>query len=90
MLFTGESQPEQPVTYSVSAVGLPVEVSPEDRGRPLYLDKELSQGRCPDCAGAKFLAGPRGGESQNWQCAGCGHRFNIVIWKRRFVWAQRL
>ena len=34
---------------------------------------------CPHCRGIRFLAGPRGGSSQNVSCMGCGARLNLVI-----------
>jgi hypothetical protein len=34
---------------------------------------------CPDCGSTKFFEGPSGGGSQNIQCAGCGHRFNLAF-----------
>lgn len=33
---------------------------------------------CPHCRGVRFLAGPRGGSSQNVSCMGCGARLNLV------------
>ena len=38
----------------------------------------LSKGKCPDCASAEFLMGPRGGAAQNVKCAGCGSEFNLA------------
>lgn len=35
---------------------------------------------CPDCGGFTFRPGPRGGASQNIECAKCGARFNVVRW----------
>ena len=34
--------------------------------------------RCPFCGNAYFLAGPRGGMSQNFKCSDCGATFNHV------------
>jgi hypothetical protein len=38
---------------------------------------------CPDCGGFIWRPGPRGGISQNIECAGCGARFNITRWDWR-------
>lgn len=32
--------------------------------------------KCPFCGGDYFLAGPRGGLSQNFKCRDCGAVFN--------------
>lgn len=32
---------------------------------------------CPDCGTSEFYEGPSGGLCTNFQCAGCGHWFNI-------------
>lgn len=32
--------------------------------------------KCPFCKGEKFVAGPRGGLSQNFKCDNCGACFN--------------
>jgi hypothetical protein len=54
---------------------------------------------CPDCVGFIFRLGPRGGLSQNIECAGCGSRFNVTRWDHAMterkgpmpiVWAQRI
>lgn len=37
----------------------------------------LLDGKCPDCCGEHFLAGPEGGLTQNVECADCGARFNV-------------
>lgn len=34
---------------------------------------------CPHCGSIRFLAGPRGGSSQNVTCLGCSARFNLLI-----------
>jgi hypothetical protein len=34
---------------------------------------------CPHCRSTRFLAGPRGGSSQNVTCLGCSARFNLLI-----------
>ncbi len=34
---------------------------------------------CPHCRSIRFLAGPRGGSSQNVVCMGCSARLNLVI-----------
>jgi hypothetical protein len=54
-------------------------------------------GSCPDCGGSIFRPGPRGGASQNIECAHCKSRFNVTRWNRlhsdgpaRIVWAQRI
>jgi hypothetical protein len=62
-------------------------------------------GSCPDCGCTIFRGGPRGGVSQNIECARCKSRFNVTRWSqewdRRFdyetrtgpmpiVWAQRI
>jgi len=33
---------------------------------------------CPDCGSDKFFEGPCGGIAQNVECAGCGHKFNLM------------
>jgi len=35
-------------------------------------------GRCPDCGWNHFIPGPRGGMSENLECARCGSRFNVA------------
>jgi hypothetical protein len=55
---------------------------------------------CPDCGCGIFRTGPRGGVSQNIECAQCGSRFNVSRWDRAMtggregkmpiVWAQRI
>lgn len=37
----------------------------------------IEQGKCPDCGSLDFYEGPSGGLCVNYQCAGCGSRFNI-------------
>jgi hypothetical protein len=37
----------------------------------------FSKWRCPDCGDKNFLAGPKGGESQNIMCNTCKSKFNI-------------
>lgn len=39
----------------------------------------LEYNACPDCGSTKFKEGPSGGLSQNVQCAGCGHHFNLAL-----------
>lgn len=39
--------------------------------------KQIKKGVCPDCKSKEWYAGPRGGECQNIECAGCGSRFNV-------------
>jgi hypothetical protein len=34
---------------------------------------------CTHCKSIRFLAGPRGGSSQNIVCLGCGARLNVMI-----------
>lgn len=38
-------------------------------------------GVCPDCGCTTWRPGPRGGESQNITCAGCGCRLNMFSWQ---------
>ena len=40
--------------------------------------ESIRSDKCPDCGGKGFLAGPRGGDCQNFKCANpdCGSRFN--------------
>jgi uncharacterized Zn finger protein (UPF0148 family) len=54
---------------------------------------------CPDCGCFIFRPGPRGGISQNIECAQCGSRFNVTRWDHNttdrkgpmpIVWAQRI
>jgi hypothetical protein len=54
---------------------------------------------CPDCGCGIFRLGPRGGISQNIECASCFSRFNITRWdptlaqregRMPIVWAQRI
>jgi hypothetical protein len=55
---------------------------------------------CPDCGCGIFRPGPRGGLSQNVECAQCGARFNVtrldpVMMEGRqghrpIVWARRI
>jgi hypothetical protein len=57
---------------------------------------------CPDCGCKVFRGGPRGGISQNIECAQCKARFNVTRWDRNIgdhhqregpmpiVWAHRI
>jgi hypothetical protein len=54
---------------------------------------------CPDCGCGVFRPGPRGGLSQNIECAQCKARFNVTRWDPAMsdregpmpiVWAQRI
>jgi hypothetical protein len=47
---------------------------------------------CPDCGGLEFLDGPRGGMSQNIQCArpSCGTWFNTARLGGHFLFVQRI
>lgn len=46
----------------------------------------LTKGRCPDCNGDMFYAGPQGGLAQNIQCANksCGSKFNVAPFDNGF------
>jgi predicted RNA-binding Zn-ribbon protein involved in translation (DUF1610 family) len=48
--------------------------------RPQWIEGENYWKRgftvCPDCGNAIFLRGPRGAESINFKCRGCGSAFN--------------
>lgn len=39
--------------------------------------KALKKSKCPDCGSKDFYEGPSGGVCTNWECAGCGSRFNV-------------
>jgi len=39
---------------------------------------DLQAGRCPDCGWNYFIPGPRGGMSENVECAQCRARFNVA------------
>jgi hypothetical protein len=39
----------------------------------------IAAGYCPDCGGAGFRLGPRGGGSQNIECMTCRARFNVLV-----------
>lgn len=43
------------------------------------LTEPFRRGKCPDCGGSDFEAGPSGGMCQNVRCAVCGARFNLVV-----------
>lgn len=43
------------------------------------LTEPLLKGRCPDCNGVEFFAGPQGGMCQNFECCSCGARFNVAF-----------
>jgi hypothetical protein len=58
--------------------------------REAELVEAFNRGRCPDCHGAKTIAGPRGGLSQNVTCGDCGQRFNVASWQGRVVHVDRL
>lgn len=45
---------------------------------------------CPDCGGSDFLAGPRGGLSQNMSCAGCGSEYNVARYEGRIITVDRI
>lgn len=50
----------------------------------------LAGGRCPDCGGAGFRMGPRGGGSQNVECMTCRQGFNVATFGWSVVMGQRL
>jgi hypothetical protein len=45
---------------------------------------------CPDCNGFLFRPGPRGGLSQNFECVGCGARFNCSTWHGQLIDYHRI
>lgn len=45
---------------------------------------------CPDCGGLDFLAGPRGGLSQNMECSSCGAEYNIARYEGRIIMVGRI
>jgi hypothetical protein len=47
-------------------------------------------GTCPDCDGFLFRPGPSGGLSQNFECVGCGSRFNVASWHGAVVLCERI
>lgn len=62
----------------------------------------LNAGLCPSCGGNEFLNGPRGGMSQNIECASCGENYNVtpddgppffsidlIGWNKSGRWAER-
>ncbi len=50
----------------------------------------LDRRECPDCGGFIFRPGPRGGLSQNFECVGCGNRFNFFFLHGEIAFAQRI
>jgi hypothetical protein len=42
-------------------------------------EQTLQLGHCPECHGAEFQPGPKGGAAQNYECVGCGARYNFTI-----------
>ena len=51
----------------------------QERSQEQFDYCRISKGRCPACTEpTRFLAGPRGGMSQNIKCEKCGQRFNIT------------
>ena len=65
-----------------------LEKSPvEDSGIDPSLDS-LMDGKCPNCGGDKFLAGPEAGLSQNIECKGCGVDFNVTFLNGRLIFAE--
>jgi hypothetical protein len=42
------------------------------------LESWYGQGRWPCCGGAEYIAGPRGGMSQNITCPDCGMQLNVI------------
>lgn len=65
--------------------------------RVLESDDEVTQWfvdhrSCPDCGSLSFLEGPKGGASQNIECAtpGCRSRFNVLVVNGHFLFAQRI
>jgi len=50
----------------------------------------LVAGKCPDCGDARWQPGPQGGASQNFECAFCGHRFNIAMIGNTVIWAHAI
>ena len=60
-------------------------LDPVDRGL-------LANGWCPDCGG-KLIAGPRGGEAQNFYCSNritCRQGFNLTFVDGKLVIADRI
>jgi len=51
---------------------------------------DLQAGRCPDCGGTDWRPGPRGGNSENVECRGCGNRFNVGRLHDQVVMAERI
>jgi hypothetical protein len=47
-------------------------------------------GCCPDCGGAEFVPGPRGGLAQNMKCSGCGSEYNIARYEGRIITVDRI
>jgi hypothetical protein len=45
---------------------------------------------CPDCGGAEFVHGPRGGLAQNMKCGGCGSEYNIARYEGRPITVDRI
>lgn len=52
--------------------------------------RAISKGRCPDCGGVDFLEGPSAGFATNYQCDGCGSRFNIARFGHNVIIAERI
>jgi len=50
----------------------------------------LMAGRCCNCGFDRWQPGPRGGASQNWECATCGKRFNLTIRGASLLFAQSI
>jgi len=43
------------------------------------LDWFMTRKCCPDCGGAEFIPGPKGGLAQNVLCAGCHSEYNFAF-----------
>lgn len=61
---------------------------------PTILDPKdsFSRGILPCCGGTQYYEGPRGGLSQNIQCANeeCGQRWNIAIVNGHCIMADKI
>jgi len=45
---------------------------------------------CLDCGCSILRPGPRGGMSQNVECARCKSRFNVTYWRGALIRADRI
>ncbi|MCS4089199.1 hypothetical protein FHT76_000788 [Rhizobium sp. BK176] len=81
------------------SVGLSPQESPVAVGSSSFIvdDESITawfqaHNSCPDCGGARFVDGPKGGMSRNIRCenAACGSQYNVAAVQGHVLFAQRI